>query len=72
MDSDLDSLRWLDSFPRAKLVVVMARACAVATARLAVTIAIRMSSVEVLMPVVLNVFALWTADSFLQARKMSM
>ena len=25
MDSDLDSLRWLDSFPRAKLVVVMAR-----------------------------------------------
>jgi len=37
-------LGWLDSFPRAKLVVVM-----------------------VLMPVVLNVFALWTADSFLQA-----
>ncbi|CAL1152315.1 unnamed protein product [Cladocopium goreaui] len=37
-------LGWLDSFPRAKLVVVI-----------------------VLMPVVLNVFALWTADSFLQA-----
>lgn len=41
-------LGWLDSFPRAKLVVVM-----------------------VLMPVVLNVFALWTADSFLQAKSES-
>jgi len=41
-------LGWLDSYPKAKLVVVM-----------------------VLTPLSLNVFALWTADSFLQAGECS-
>ena len=59
--------RWLDDFPRAKLVVVMVRQPHSKKMKMS-ELSKSDAGWQVLMPLILNVFALWTADSFLQAR----
>ena len=56
-------------FPRAKLVVVMVHALIFIGLSLNISEAgfCQVACRQVLMPLILNVFALWTADSFLQA-----